>query len=188
MALVDVAGTLAVAAVLAAMSAPCLDAWLADDRARLAARYLAAVFQRARTEALRRNVHVAVRFGAAADDFAFTRVVDGNGDGVRQADVAAGVDRVEGSPDRLVAHFGVGPRVRAGVPSPDEGARVAAGADPIQVGRARLVSFSPLGTCTSGTIYVAGRDGIQAAVRLFGATGRMRVLWWDERNHRWRED
>ena len=39
-----------------------------------------------------------------------------------------------------------------------------------------LMSFSPLGTASSRTLYLRGADGSQYAVRVLGATGRTRVL------------
>ena len=39
-----------------------------------------------------------------------------------------------------------------------------------------LFSFTPLGTSSSGTFYVTGRDGSRFAVRVLGATGRARLL------------
>ena len=48
--------------------------------------------------------------------------------------------------------------------------------DPVRIGSSSLMSFTPLGTATPGTIYLRGRDGSQYAVRVLGATGRTRVL------------
>jgi hypothetical protein len=39
-----------------------------------------------------------------------------------------------------------------------------------------LMSFSPIGTASSRTLYLRGGDGSQYAVRVLGATGRTRVL------------
>ena len=56
------------------------------------------------------------------------------------------------------------------------GGAMPAGADPVQLGVADTLTFSPLGTATSGTIYLRSREGRQYAVRVLGATGRTRVL------------
>jgi hypothetical protein len=48
--------------------------------------------------------------------------------------------------------------------------------DPIRLGGSDILSFTPSGTSSSGTIYIAGRDGTQWAVRVLGATARTRVL------------
>ncbi len=38
-----------------------------------------------------------------------------------------------------------------------------------------MVSFSPLGTATPGTFYLAG-EGLQGAVRVTGGTARVRLM------------
>ena len=55
----------------------------------------------------------------------------------------------------------------------------------MRFGRSDLVSFSPDGSASSGTLYVTdGRDGLYAVV-LFGPTARVRVWRFDRRNGRW---
>lgn len=188
-AIVDLVCALGLAAVLGAMSVPSLDAWLDRDRARLSARYLAAVLHQARTEALKRNVQVAVRFGAADQGFAFVLVADGNDNGVLEADIEAGLDVPLGASDRLSDHFrATSLRVVDDVPAVEGGEVVARGSDPLRIGSSSFVSFSPLGTSSSGTIFVAGESPPQAAVRILGVTGRLRVLWFDPVGRAWRAD
>ncbi len=38
-----------------------------------------------------------------------------------------------------------------------------------------LLSFSPVGTSTSGSIFIVGRDRAQFRVRVLGATARTRL-------------
>ncbi len=57
-------------------------------------------------------------------------------------------------------------------------------ANPIRFGRSAMVSFSPLGTATPGTFYLAA-EGMQAGVRVTGGTARVRVMVW--RGGAWRE-
>jgi hypothetical protein len=56
--------------------------------------------------------------------------------------------------------------------------------DPIRFGSSDILSFSPLGTATPGTFYLAG-DFAQAAVRVTGGSARVRLMVW--RGGRWRE-
>jgi hypothetical protein len=52
---------------------------------------------------------------------------------------------------------------------------LAPGDDPLRIGNTSMLTFSPLGSATSGTLYVAGLiRGPQMAIRVFGATGRVR--------------
>ena len=48
--------------------------------------------------------------------------------------------------------------------------------DPVQIGSSTLLSFSPTGACTSGTLFIRGLRSTQFAVRVLGATGRTRVF------------
>lgn len=188
-AIVDLVVALGLAAVLGAMSVPSLDAWLDRDRARLSARYVASILHRARMEALARHAEVAVRFGDEADGYPFALYLDGNGNGVLERDIDAGVDVALSTPDRVQDHFrAVAIRIVEAVPAIDAADTMAAGSDPLRIGRSRFVSFSPIGSSTSGTIFVAGDAAPQAAVRLLGATGRLRVLWFDRASQSWRTD
>ena len=71
-----------------------------------------------------------------------------------------------------------------------EAARLAAGAlapgdDPLKIGNTSLLAFSPMGSATGGTLYVAAHRGPQMAIRVFGATGRVRVLMFDAPTQQW---
>ena len=131
---------------------------------------------------------VAMRFDP--DDLGrFEAYLDGDGDGVLQRDVDRGIDTGIESVARLADYFGnVTLRIAARVPAPDGVGSLAAGADPIRIGGTDFVSFSPLGTATSGTIYLAGRSGLQLCVRILGTTGRVRVMWFDVASGAWRQD
>ncbi len=69
------------------------------------------------------------------------------------------------------------------LPAIDPGAQPP-GDDPIRFGAGNIVSFSGLGTSSSGTLYIRRRD-IQYAVRLVGATARVRIYRFDARARRW---
>ena len=183
--LLEVLVSLSLSLILAAAATPTALAARDSVRATAAADHVAAVLHRARTEALKRNANVAVRFEADGDFTRYAMYVDGNGNGVRTTEIAAGVDGVLQGGERLEQHFpGVGFGLVAGVPSVDgEGL---GDADPIRVGRSRMISFSPGGTCTPGTVYVLGRGRQQLAVRVLGATGRVRTLQFDFAASAWR--
>jgi prepilin-type N-terminal cleavage/methylation domain-containing protein len=157
-----------VAALIAILSAIAVPSSLtAVDRARAsaAARYLASRMAMARSHAVMRSANVAIRFDESGADITFQMFVDGNRNGVRARDIAARVDRPLDEPTRLSDLF---PGVAIAVSGE-------AGSDPLRIGSSNLLSFAPLGTATSGSIYVRGRDGSQFAIRILGATGRVRV-------------
>jgi Type II transport protein GspH len=132
-------------------------------------------FSKARSMAVRGNTYTAIRFERAGKQPTYAVYADRNGNGVRSAEIAAGIDERVGGPFQLTgraARVRVGflPGIRA-VP-PDTGFLEG---DPIQFGAADILSFSPLGTATPGTFYLAG-EGIQAAVRVSPGTARVRLL------------
>jgi hypothetical protein len=65
--------------------------------------------------------------------------------------------------------------INEGVPAPPPDSGILDTEDPIRFGRSNILSFSPLGTATPGTFYLAG-EGVQAAVRVTGPSARVRLL------------
>jgi hypothetical protein len=186
-ALVDVVFTLGLVAVLSGIAVPTWHATRQQGAARAGARYVATRLQHARIEALKRNVTVALRIDPADLD-AFAMYADGDGDGVLETDIARGVDPPIEPARRLSDYTTVALRIVRDVPEPEGGATLAAGSDPLRTGSSSLLSFNPLGGGTSGTLYLAASEGSQMAVRIFGATGRTRVLRFDVASARWSEE
>jgi hypothetical protein len=170
---------LSLAVLLCSLGAPALlaarDGVLADG----AAHFLASQLHGARMEALRRRAYVAIRFEADGDDYLLATYVDGNANGVRAVDITNGVDVLLRPREPLRQQFaGVHFGFEDGVPDVD-GADTLEDQDPIRVGRSRMLSFSPTGTSSSGTVYLHSRGRRQLAVRVLGATGRIRCLGFD---------
>ncbi len=164
----------ATAAVLAAAAVPSLTAGVDRMRAAGAARYLAGRLAFARSLAVSRSANVALRVAASGDTFTFALYADGNGNGVRTREIDAGIDPPLMPPLRFSDQF---PQVTLSLNDP---AGVASDTDV-------LVSFSPLGTSSSRTLYLRARDGSQYAVRVLGATGRTRVLRYVPATRAWVE-
>jgi hypothetical protein len=132
----------------------------------------------ARMLAVQRSAAVAIRFDRDARGYRFATYQDGNRNGVRALDIAAKVDREIEQPVRLFELF----------PDVDFGLVLDGQADdPIQLSGSSLLTFTPGGTATSGSVYLRGRGGIQYVVRVLGATGRTRILRYDEAQQRWTE-
>ena len=186
-ALIDVVFTAGLVAVLSGIAIPTWHATRQQSAARAGARYVATRLQHVRFEALKRNVMVALRVDP--DDLDRLGVyTDGDGDGVLESDIVAGTDRLIEGERRLSDHTAIALRISRDLPEPDTGALLPAGSDPLRIGRSTLLSFSPLGSATSGTLYLAGATGPQMAIRILGATGRMRVLQFDAASGQWREN
>jgi prepilin-type N-terminal cleavage/methylation domain-containing protein len=175
---VAIAGTLTAIAVPQGLRA------LDDFRTRAAARYLAQRIADARLSAIRRSASHGLRFEPASPDYRVSLVADGNGNGLRTAEIQRGIDRPLTEPDLLGWHF---PDVTFGIQDdvPDADGRPANGSDGVRVGASKLLSMNPDGTSSSGTLYVHGRARSQYAIRVFGATGRVRVLKYDYVRRRW---
>ena len=113
---------------------------------------------------------------------------DGDGDGVRRADLAAGRDLVVGRVLELevgAAGFGI----LQGIRIPDPGGSGSLGGnmdDPVRAGSGNILTFTAQGTSSSGSIYLTDRKSSMRAIRIFGVTGRMRTLAWSVGWDRWR--
>ena len=187
-ALIDVVCTAGLVAILAGIAVPVIHATRERDRARAASRYLGNRLQHARVEAVRRNARVAVRFDPD-DTNRIAVYADGDGDGVHESDIDRGLDFAISDAIRLPDLFqNVGLRINQDVRDPEDGRLITAGSDPLRIGTSNLLSFSPLGNGTSGTMYIAAPIGPQMAVRVLGTTGRLRVLLYDAASGQWREE
>ena len=175
---------LALSAAAASAAVPLTTTALDEVRTAMAARYLQSSLFNARMQAVRRSARVALRFEALEEDYRFAEYVDGNGNGVRTADITAGVDRQLG-PRRLLRDEFAGVRFGLHPDVPDlDGSRSAERSDGVRIGASRILSLGPDGTATSGTLYIQGRRS-QYAVRVLGATGRTRVLRFDRGSGQW---
>jgi type II secretory pathway pseudopilin PulG len=184
--LLELIFVLGIAATVGGIAVPQLLASLDDYRAAGAARYLTARIQRVRMEAITRSTNTAIQFVAEGAGFSFGVYMDGNGDGVRTADITDAIDPRVGATERLPDNFpGVEFGLLEGLPPVDAGG-AAPGTDPIKLGGSNLLSYAAAGTSTSGSIYIRGRKQSQYVIRVFGDTGRTRTLAFDSRARQWR--
>lgn len=175
---------LGIAAVVATAALPQLRAGLDEYRTRGATRYVAGRLQQTRMEAVARSTNMAVRFTAAGASYTFVTLVDGDRDGVSSRDIQDGVDAPIGPIEALSSRFpGVDFGMAPGLPSTD--GTPLDGADPFRFGSSHMVSFTPLGTATAGSVYIRGRVGAQYVVRVYGDTGKTQALRFDARRGRW---
>lgn len=188
--LLEVLLVLAIMATLALASAPSLVRLSRSLRLSMAANELVGVLRLARAAAISSHSKVGVKFRLEASgrtSFALYR--DGDGDGVRTADIEAGVDP-EVSPGRTLTHLGG--HVRFGFPSgivpcdpSSSDRRLERLDDPIRFNRSDIAAFNAMGGSTPGSLYLT--DGRRlAAVRLFGRTGKVKVIRYDADRDSWR--
>ncbi len=172
---------------MGAVAVPVIGGTLDRERIIIGTQFVAGQLQRARLEALKRARTVAVRLAIADDRTIIQLFVDGDGDGVRQVDIDFGIDPALTPEGFLDDHArDVSLRINQTVMDIGGAGELAAGEDPLRIGNTSLLAFSPLGSATSGTLYIAGHRGPQMAIRVFGGTGRVRVMTFDARTRQWR--
>ena len=186
-ALIDMIFVVALIFILAAIAVPVVGGTLERERTIIGAQYLAGELQRARLESLKRAQAVAVRLEIVGGRTQFRLYADANGNGVLQKDIDKGTDPpltpLQWLDDQA---RDIALRVNQTVTDVAGTASIAPGDDPLRIGSSALLTFSPLGSATSGTLYVAAHRGPQMAIRVFGATGRVRVLMFDAQARQWR--
>jgi hypothetical protein len=112
------------------------------------------------------------------------RITGGNGNGLRTAEILSGTDRQLAPAEYLGQRFAdVQFGLAAGVPDL-AGRRQTAEGDGVRLGSSRILSLGPDGTATSGTLYIRGRRG-QYAVRILGATARVRIFQYQTGANAW---
>jgi type II secretory pathway pseudopilin PulG len=183
--LIELIFVLGLAATLTGIAVPQTTRALDDLRAAGAARYVAGRLQLARMDAVSRTRDTAVQFAATGSTYAFAVYVDGNRNGVRTTDIQHGIDTPIAQLERLSDQFpGVDFGTLPGLPpvaqedAPPDG-------DPIRLGAGNMASFTSSGTSSTGSIYIRGRGTAQCVIRLFGQTGKTRVLRFNAQSRTW---
>ena len=174
---------LAIVAVLIGTALPITADAIDALRTQGAARYLAARIVNGRMDAIKRSTRIGLRFEVGPGDYTYRPFIDGNWNGIRTADITSGVDRPLGPAERLGDNFtGVRFGLMPGLPDAD--GQPNGGTDGVRIGAARILTTSPDGTATAGTLYVRGRN-TQYAVRVLGPTGRVRVMEYLKGDRKW---
>ena len=183
--LIELLFALGVATTLSAAAMPPVFAALDDYRTLGAVRYLATRLQRTRMEAVSRHANTAFQFVAGDRTYRYAVYVDGNGNGVRRGETDRGIDRQIHAPEKLSDRFrAVDFGTLPGLP-PVDPPGPAPGTDPIRLGTSDSVTFTPLGTATAGSLYLLGAGRVQYVIRVYGETGKTRILKFNLRTRQW---
>jgi hypothetical protein len=141
-----------------------------------------------RSRAIARDRHSGVKFIKTGTNWTYTLYDDGNGNGISNADITKKIDRRYFGPAVVMPSFRTAsisllPKT---IRDPD-GAKLLPTDPALQFGNSTICSFSPEGSGTAGTIYIS--DGVNNlyCVRVFGATGRLRMLRYDSGKSKWEE-
>jgi Tfp pilus assembly protein FimT len=169
MSVIELVVTLALIVIVLGVSIPRMAGYVRESRLRGAAFYLRGLFRETRARAAREARYVGVVFDEVDGDPVFSIYGDGNSNGIHRLDIDRGVEEQIREPYRLTLTF---PGIRYG--SLPDGAE-APSFPGLQIGRSKIVSFSPIGASTSGTLYLSNEYGTVYAVVILGSTGRVRV-------------
>jgi len=179
---------LALLGLLLLVSLPALASGLSRGRVAMAAREMAGEMARLRSDAIASRRRVAMRLAWSGGRYMYAFYADGDGDGVRSDDIAAGRDPLLLGPRNLPSRhegidFGL---LDAAIPEvPPARGVLAPQSDPVRFGASDTITFTPWGTSSTGTLYVSdGKESVQAVV-LYGRTGRIRIWRFDRALWRW---
>ena len=179
--LIEVLLALSLAMAAAGAAVPAIFEVNRSLKLRAASSFMTGYLQQARLAAVTRSRAVGVRFTRVGDDFALGSFTDGNGNGIRTADIASGVDAVVDA-EQLLSSRSSSVRIArlAGVPDVNG----LAGGEAVRFGAGGIATFDADGSASSGSLYLT--DGrTQLAVTVTPATGRVRVRRWDPRLRVW---
>lgn len=187
--LAELLAVLAIVAMAVAVTLPAAAMLRDGGRAAAGARTMATLLSAQRWKSVAGHRVRGLQFRKIGNVWSFREVADGNGNGLRTAEITRGVDPVLSQDEALERQV---QDVRIGLPpggpypeAPPGTGTLNADDDPVRFGRSDLVSFSPVGSASSGTLYVTdGRSGLFAIV-LFGPTARLRVWRFLPRERRW---
>jgi prepilin-type N-terminal cleavage/methylation domain-containing protein len=182
--LIELLVALAIAGLLVALSVPATASAIDASRIRHAAAFVSARFRLARQQAVSLGANVGVVFDQGSAGWLVRVCRDGTRNGLRRADVQSGADPCFEGPFAIGQLFpgveiGVDPALRGPIGEPGR-------ADQVRLGAADLASFSPLGSCTAGSVFLRSAVGAQFVIRVGGVSGRIRVLWYESASG-WRD-
>jgi hypothetical protein len=153
---------------------------------RSAAHETTVAFYLARSYAISKNRNVGLKFRRNGDRYEWALYADRNGNGVRTAEIASGVDRYLGvslpwSRNDVVPAIMTGIRV----PDPSGSGYLDRIDDPIRFNSSDICSFSPMGESTPGSVYLWDGHDRMGVVRVFGRTAKMRTLFYRRGERGW---
>lgn len=168
---VELSVVVALLSVLASAAAPELAAWRARQAALGAGASLIVQIEGVRAAAVTTRRAHALVFRRVDGEILWAVAVDGDGDGVRSADLDSGIDRLYEPGRPLSTAFpGMTVGLAPGVPAVPGGTRPRGDLPLAPTG---ILTASPGGTLSTGTVYLCHRRGVCFAARIYGPGGRV---------------
>jgi len=177
---------LTVLATVAALATPSVLNLRSSVAVRSAAGEVGIAFFRARSLAISSGRNVGLKFRRNGDRWEWTVYADGNGNGVRTADITRGIDKPVGAfgwtrNDVMPGILG------AAVPDPGQPSSYLTNpSDPIRFNSSDICSFSPVGESTPGSVYLWDGHDRMAVVRVFGRSAKLRTLYYRRGDADWK--
>ncbi|HEX6641228.1 MAG TPA: GspH/FimT family pseudopilin [Thermoanaerobaculia bacterium] len=136
------------------------------------------VFALARGQAISRGRNVGVKFLRIGGEWQYAFYIDGNDNGIRNAEIVSGVDPLLRPYETVLRGTDAGwiglPAMA--IPNPTDSGVIEPNASPIRFGTSTICAFSPLGSATSGSIFITGGPHTAAALVVNGPTARIRLV------------
>lgn len=184
--LLEICAVVAIVGVLALCAIPSFASYRRRASVNAAANELRAILRGARSRAIARNRHCGVKFVQNGREWTYSLYEDGNGNGIRNDDIDQGRDRRYFGPAIVLpsAHLATIGLLSVPVRDPD-GDLLDPTASAVQFNRSTLCSYSPTGNGTPGSVYLVDGAGQLFVARVYGASGRVRVLRYQPVRRKW---
>jgi hypothetical protein len=172
---------LALLGILITISVPLVADTVARERLHAAGWETAILLRGLRQQSVSERTGFGLRFVRSGGSWSYCLYRDGNGNGIRTADILSGKDPlVRGPEDPGMQHEGI----RFGLPEgqipqvPPGSGPILDPSDPVKFGGSDIIGFSPSGSISSGTLYLTDGRRVLAVV-VYGPTGRIRSFRFD---------
>jgi prepilin-type N-terminal cleavage/methylation domain-containing protein len=186
--LIELLVAITIVGVIAMCAVPAFSAYRRQTSVIAAAHEMRSLLREIRSRAIARGRYSGVKFVKSGANWTYTLYDDGNTNGISNADITKGIEKRYFGPAVVMPSFRTAAiaLLPQTIRDPD-GDKLLPSDPALQFGTSTICSFSPEGTGTPGTIYIS--DGVMNlyAVRVFGATGRLRMLRYDAGKQKWEE-
>jgi type II secretory pathway pseudopilin PulG len=185
--LAELTVVLAVIGLIAMIGVSALTRAASRAAVRGAALRVKAVLIETREQAIDLDHNCGVKFQRSGATWMYSIHDDGNGNGVRNEDIASGIDPIIAGPFALLPGQALATvrLPRPGAADPDTGLAIDAGSASVQFNRSTICAFAPDGDGTPGTVFITANDGQSAFVRCAGEGGNIRVAYYDPATRKW---
>ena len=184
--LLELCAVLAIIGVLALCAVPAFASYRRRASVVAAADELRSILRGVRSRAIAGNRHCGVKFVKAGREWTYSLYEDGDGDGIHNDDIDRGRDRRYFGPAIIMpsAHRATIGLLSTTVRDPD-GDPLSPTASAVQFNRSGICSFSPTGSGTPGSVYLVDQAGQLFVARVYGGSGRVRLLRYQALLQKW---